>query len=67
MWEPWTLIPQCFAEPENFSVNILDFRFFLDLLDFSDVFFVRNQLIWQHPFDNSYTQHLFLPRYNFVS
>ena len=42
-----------------FSINFFTFRSF-------SRFFVKNQLIWQVPFDNSYTQRLFLPRCTFV-
>ena len=71
-------MPHCFAEPENaFQVenwHILDFLiiFWLFYINFfiSGSFhgvFVKNQLLWQLLFDNSYTQRLFLPRFNFVS
>ena len=71
-------MPQCFAEPENaLQVEnwhiVLDFLVIFWLFSFKFFFFrsynrlfVKNQLIWQYLFDNSYIQRLFLPRYNFV-
>ena len=70
-------MPQCFAVPENaFQFEIwhifLDFSLFLTFFLISaflvllTIFFVKNQLMWQLLVDNSYTQGLFLPRFNSV-
>ena len=72
------MIPQCFAEPEN-AFHVENWHIIRDFLVNSGLFsinffifgsfnrlFVKNQLIWQLFFDNSYTQGFFPPRCNFV-
>ena len=71
-------MPQCFEEPEN-EFQVENWHIFLDFLVifwlFSNNFFifrsvnrllVKNQLIVQLLFDNSFTPRLILPQCNFV-